>query len=500
MDNLYWIVNEQGTAVKFLMNLVQKMLYLAIWYLNVVLKSRQHGITTFACIFFLDVCLFNPNISAAIIAHNKEDAEDFFQRNIKFAYDNLPHEIKSVITATQDSARRLAFSNGSSIRVTTSGRSGTYQYVHISELGKIAAKYPEKAREIKTGTLNTVHPGQFVIIESTAEGREGDFYDICKLSENMAKAGTPLTKMDFKFHFFPWYKNHLNVLHEPVVIKDYQAKYFAELEAKEKIKLRPAQKYWYVKKFDIQGDDMKREHPSTSEEAFEAAVLGAYYASQFSQIYKEGRITKVPYQAGILVDTWWDLGIGDDDSMAIWFTQDVGREIHVIRYYENSGEGMEFYRDLQAEYSKTYGYRYGRLGAPHDIRNRELFLNGKTRLEAAAKIGLRFRVAPKLSVISGIEQVRQILKICWFDEEATTMMYIKKKVGIQSLENYRKKWNDNLGAYRNTPLHNWASHGADAFRTMATLHQFQTPMGYEMGLSSPSGRTNIAKKDPGGWT
>jgi hypothetical protein len=104
------------------------------------------------------------------------------------------------------------------------------------------------------------------------------------------------------------------------------------------------QKAWYVKKQNVQGDDMKRQHPSTPEEAFEASVEGAYYATQFTKIRKEGRITKVPFNSAVLVDTWWDLGI--DDSMAIWFTQDVGREIHVIRYYENSGEGFEFYRDL----------------------------------------------------------------------------------------------------------------------------------------------------------
>ena len=125
LDNLYKIINKDGIEIQFKMNLVQKILYLGLWYLNLILKSRQHGITTQACILFLDTCLFTSNIQAAIIAHNKEDAEDFFHRNIKHAYDKLPSSIRSEIKSKRDSARMLRFSNGSSLRVTTSGRSGT---------------------------------------------------------------------------------------------------------------------------------------------------------------------------------------------------------------------------------------------------------------------------------------------------------------------------------------------------------------------------------------
>lgn len=472
LDNLYWIVNEDGEVVQFKLNLAQKILFLGLWYFNIILKSRQHGITTFACILFLDHCLFNSNITAGIIAHNKEDAQEFFSRCVKFPYDNLPHEIKKVRTAIQDSARKLSFSNGSSLIVTTSGRSGVFQLLHVSELGKIAAHYPEKAREIKTGSLNAIHPGNIIIIESTSEGGEGMFYDYCKIAQDLQRKKAHLTPMDPKFFFFGWPDNRLNRLDpEGVVYLDYQVEYFKKIETEIRRTLTPQQKAWFVKKWNLMGDDMKREHPSTPQEAFEAAIEGAYYATQFIQIRKDKRITSVPFQNGFLVDTWWDLGIGEEDSTAIWFTQDIGREIHVIRYYENVNEGLPHYKAKLEEYQKKYNYRYGKFNAPHDIRARE-WGTGKSRVNSAKDLGIKFAIGPKLRISSGIEQVRRILGICIFDEAGCSQKLGNHTVGISSLEHYRKEWNEKLGAYRNEPLHDWASHGADAFRTLGVLHKF----------------------------
>ena len=155
LNNLYYITDSTARKIKFTMNSVQLKLYTFMWYLSLVLKSRQHGITTFFCLYFLDVCLFNSNIHAGIIAHNREDAEAFFRDKIKFAYDNLPDWLKNARETESENARELSFPNGSVIRVGTSMRSTTLQYLHISEFGKLCAKYPEKAREVVTGSLNT---------------------------------------------------------------------------------------------------------------------------------------------------------------------------------------------------------------------------------------------------------------------------------------------------------------------------------------------------------
>ena len=179
LNNLYYIIDATGNRVLFQPNGIQEQLNQGLWYLNLILKSRQHGITTDLCILYLDYCLFTPNIRAGIIAHTRDDAEIFFNDKIKYAYDNLPEQVKAMVPADSRSARELSFGNNSAIRVGTSLRGSTLQLLHISEFGKICAKYPEKAKEIVTGSLNTVHPGQVITIESTAEGKSGYFYDYC---------------------------------------------------------------------------------------------------------------------------------------------------------------------------------------------------------------------------------------------------------------------------------------------------------------------------------
>jgi hypothetical protein len=152
----YYIIDATGNRVLFQPNDIQHHLNQNLWYLNLILKSRQHGITTDICILYLDYCLFTPNIRAGIIAHTRDDAEIFFNDKIKYAYDNLPDQVKGMVPADSRSARELSFGNNSAIRVGTSLRGSTLQLLHISEFGKICAKYPDKAKEIVTGSINTV--------------------------------------------------------------------------------------------------------------------------------------------------------------------------------------------------------------------------------------------------------------------------------------------------------------------------------------------------------
>ena len=150
--------------------------------------------------------MFNSNIRAGTIAHRLDDVRVIFRDKVKFVYDNLPEVLKLACPIIRDSADELVFANNSSIRVSTSMRSGTLQYLHISEYGQLYARYPEKAREIRTGALNTVQAGQVVFIESTAAGKEGHFFDLCEQAQSKQRMGTPLTPLDFKFHFFPWWR------------------------------------------------------------------------------------------------------------------------------------------------------------------------------------------------------------------------------------------------------------------------------------------------------
>lgn len=155
-------------------------------------------------------------------------------------------------------------------------RSTTLQYLHISEFGKLCSKYPEKAREVVTGSFNTVHQGQFIFVESTAEGKNGYFYDYCMKALDMAKRKAKLTHMDFKFFFFAWFDDPKNQTEAVVDIPQELLIYFSEL-AEKGIKITEQQKSWYALKWSTQKDDMKREYPSTPEEAFEAAARDCFF-------------------------------------------------------------------------------------------------------------------------------------------------------------------------------------------------------------------------------
>lgn len=451
LNHLYHIIDKSGAKQVFTMNWAQKSLYDDLWYCNLILKARQLGISTFVCLLFLDRCLFNSNQHAGIIAHTREDAEMLFRR-VKFAYDNLPAEIKALRPVCMDNARELQLSNGSTLRVGTSMRSSTLQYLHISEFGKICAKYPDKAREIITGSLNAIASGQYVFIESTAEGREGYFYEMCKEAQAARDANKQLSPLDFRFHFFPWWLHKDYKLDSEVQVEHPCNDYFDTLESQINLKLDPSQKAWYMKRASTQGEDMKREFPSTPDEAFEVSNEGLYYGKQIAESRKEGRIRRVYYDANVPVHTAWDLGY--NDSTAIWWYQLCGQEIHLLEYYEHNGEPLTHYLHIV----KCKPYSYGKHIVPHDATVHE-YSTGLSRVEVARNHGVIFTIAPNIALIEGIDAVRNILNRCWFDET-------KCLTGIKALENYKKEWNDSYGCWANKPLHNFASHGADAFRMM----------------------------------
>jgi hypothetical protein len=450
----YKIKDKSGSEVPFVMNEDQERFIEERHGLDIVLKARQKGFTTVIQLDMLDDCLFRPNTAAGVIAHNLTDAEAFFADKIKFAYDNLPDEFKEAVSAASDTVRSLKFSNGSSIRVGTSLRSGTLQRLHVSEYGKLCAKYPEKAREVKSGAFNTVATGQRITVESTAEGHAGHFYEMTKLAQDKQKLETPLTALDFKFHFAPWWTSPEYALSEDVCEPRDLTDYFTELESKGIILTRQ-QRAWYVKKAEEQGDDMKREYPSTPEEAFEASVEGAYFASQMTKMRKEKRICKIPI-LDMPVDTSWDLGV--NDSTAITFWQTVGMERRAIDYYENSGEGWAHYAKVLSE----RGYNYRRHYGPHDIAARMMGLVAETRQQKAEEAGIKpWDVVGCIpDEITGIDASRSFLAQVYIDEERCARL-------IQCLDNYRKEWDDRLGVFKDRARHDEFSHGYKSLETYA---------------------------------
>ena len=319
LSSLYHIKNKQGKKVLFTPNEEQESFYCGQHNRDIILKARQLGFTTFKMISDLDDCLFIENFSAGCICHNMDSAKDIFRNKIKFAYANITDDQKKIIaelgyelpTPTSDKGNAYVFSNGSSIKVGTSYRGDTLQSLHVSEFGKICKKYPEKATEIVTGAFESVPTDSGIItLESTAEGKEGYFFKYCTDAKKLKDLGKELSILDFKFHFFPWWSRPEYSIEGAIQPK--LEKYFNELDNKYGIPLTDGQKAWYSGKWKDLGGDMKREYPSTPKEAFEQSIQGAYYAEQFADIYKDGRITDINnYKNEGRVHVQSDIGVGD---------------------------------------------------------------------------------------------------------------------------------------------------------------------------------------------
>jgi hypothetical protein len=457
LRNLYWITDKSGKKVKFAPNDAQVQLLESLWYLNIILKARQRGFTTLLCLLYLDACLFNSNVRAGIVADTLDNVTVIFRDKIRFAYDNLPPSLRDAIETEQDQAKELLFGNNSSIRVGTSMRSGTLQYLHISEFGKICRHHPDKAKEVITGSLQAVQAGQFVCIESTSEGRGGDFHEMVKTAEADQQTGKILNSMEYKLHFFSWWDaDEYELDPQGVIITDEHNAYFAAVESKIGRKINVRKRAWYVTKLKTLKDKMKQEFPSTPDEAFEQAIEGAYYSKEMAAARTEGRICKIPVIPSVPVDTFWDLG--RNDANAIWFMQAVGMQNRFVRYYENSGEGLAHY----AKYLQERDYLLGRVFLPHDAGHLLLGQEYTVAHQLQTMLpGVPVMIVPRVeSVTDGINLLREEFPSCYFDEENCA-------TGIVHLDNYRKEWNERLGVWRDHPRHDEASNGADAIRQFA---------------------------------
>ena len=458
LNNLYYIKDEMGKKVQFKLRPVQEFLYDNLWFWNIIPKARQLGITTFFSVLYLDQILFGENQTATIIAHTEKDMKKIFKNKIKFAWDNLHPFIKANIGQPDtNTANEMTFPNGGMISVALSSRSDTVQFLHISEFGKICAKYPDKAEEIVTGAINSVHAGAMISIESTAEGREGYFYDFVYDAERKRKEGRELTQLDFKIFFFPWWQKDSYTLEGNFVLPRELQEYFTKLEKKIKVETGQAvvftegQKRWYMKKKETQRDKMFAEYPSTLDEAFSVATEGAFFSHEMNLVYDQNRIRLLPIIDGVKVDTWWDLGM--NDFTVIVFTQTVGPQIRVIDVYFNRGYKLAHYVDVLKEKK----FSYGRHILPHDIEVKD-YSTGITRKQTLFDLGLfNVTVAPKLSFDDGIERMRNVFSRMYFDEERCKPLY-------EALGNYRREFDARLGSYKNKARHDNNSHFADAFR------------------------------------
>lgn len=499
LDNLYWITakpNEDGLTheILFALNPVQQELDDSLHNKNIVLKSRQHGITTYACIRALDTALFRSNSACGLVFHKKDEALKAFRNKVLFAYDRLPAWLRAEIPITKrELGGTVEFANGSSITCSTSHRGGTLYYLHISEYGPMVSMFPLRAEEVASGTLNTLAPSTIATIESTAMGAWGDYYERCQRAmrhDRLVEAGKAVrTPLDWKLHFFGWWQDPGNTIDPTgVVISKELNDYFDTLEAKFECRIFPGQRAWYAKKAEEQKDKMLREHPSTPDEAFKGSVEGAYYAQEIAAMERDGRICELPFHPSLPVYTFWD--IGRSDATAIWVMQQVGPWLHFLRYYENTHQGAAHYGNVLSRWRDEYGYRYAGHYLPHDAKVSDWSVSdNRTRKQVVEdlKIG-PVEVVPQIEVLAdGIEMTRQMFARCKFDIRGCGEDPVGSgRGGLPALRAYRKSYDEKAQVWSDTPLKSWANHGADALR--------QCAQGFDKTVAAPSDEQQARRK------
>lgn len=191
--------------------------------------------------------------------------------------------------------------------------------------------------------------------------------------------------------------------------------------------------------------------------SFQGVIDGSYYGKYIQEARADERITAVPYDSSHPVYTSWDIGIGD--STAIWFFQMVGFEFRFIDYYESRGKKFSHY----ATELDRKGYHYGGHIMPHDAGHLQLAtgLSIATQFEQLGHRNIKVLQRERNVVDElGVQEVRNVLPMSVFDEN-------KCARGIDCLENYHAKYDEKLKRFSKTPVHDWASHGADSFKYFA---------------------------------
>ena len=465
LDNLYSIKNTDGVPIPFRRNPAQAHYSGREWFRDTILKSRKLGFSTYISIRMLDACLFASNTTAGIIDQTLDDAKAKLAM-AKFAYDRMPRSLRDGMPLVVDNQEELKWQNGSKIVAGTSYRGDTPQLLHISEYGPISAKSPLIAKEIKTGTIESVPINGKIWVESTAKGTSGEFYDLVKAGEQLQATRQRLTQRDFRLHFYGWHMNPANRLPINLVfIPNDMREYFEELRVKHGVVTDGEHQAWYVNVRETLGpDDMRSEHPSTPDECFFASLEGAYWKNEMNAARRDRRIgLPVPYDDSRPVHTYWDLGM--DGNMAIGFMQTDGVRHRHIDFARGETAGLVDGLRILKQKAELRGFRYGKHYGPHDLNTRDWSnmtgVTAQSRKEVAAEHGVDFIVVDRVGdKADSIEAGRRFINNSWFCSEYAGDL-------VECLDNYARSWNKTTMQWTAHPAKNGFDHGADAFQQIA---------------------------------
>jgi hypothetical protein len=456
LNNLYRIVDKSGNSIPFKLNTVQSHVLSIPHRRKIILKARQLGMSTFSVLDYLDDAIFTSNLACGIVSYSIEHAQHIFKKIIGHALDTFPSDLKPYLGIVGQSAREITFSNGSSLRVDTTLRGGSYQNVLVSEFGKTCARYPQKAEEIITGTLQAVGVGGKVIIESTGEGSDGYFAEMVLNADLHKNVG--LSDLDYHLCFYPWFDDASYTIEASSIKIDSQLNdYFESIEQKSSCKLTQGQRNWYAVQARSLGEKVKQEYPSTISEAFLSKSDAYYFAESVKKAWDGQRCLYTPlYDA--LQPVYVAMDIGLNDLTVIVFFQLCHGEIRIIDYYSDSNKDVDFYAHFLLHDKR---YLYHTIFLPHDSTKRsQLDVNDsyvKDFRRLFSHTATKFHVLPRQDKQLSISHARVKLARCVFNVSKTKPL-------LDHLSKYRKTWVESLGRYDEKPLHNESSNFADAFQ------------------------------------
>jgi hypothetical protein len=486
MRNLYQILPEDddnGGMIPFVLRAEQES-YLANRHSrNMTPKARKLGMSTLIVLDYLDECITTPKTHCAHVDFKEDDA--FKKLDIaRAAWKSGPTHPNPAIAAawreihranplTGDAAGCLQWSNGSKQEAGTSFMGGTPRRLHWSEAGPMSAQAPDRARKVKRGSLNALGSAGIVDIETTMEGGEGtiarDIFDLA-----LSMVGKPLTRLDWKLHFFPWYGHPSYDLpgHEPQQAETVV--YMREMQQKHAIQLPASRWAWYEKKKAEQKDDIWTQFPTVAEECVRSIVSGQIFPGMVT-MKSRGRIRPLSIEAKYPLWTFWDIG---NDGLSCWLGQQPLRDIMWHRFFFTTGAGAtraaEVIRELESELGRTITKHF----FPHDVDYRDKGYT-KTYRQQLAEAGIPNHKIITIPIAGdkwdGINAVRDRLSRMWFDlacEKPQKDEFGEQlPSGIGCMSNYRTQPKAASGAIRPLPLHDINSHGADSMITFGAADE-----------------------------
>lgn len=415
-----------------------------------IIKARRLGLSTGLGIYMTDLCTWTGGATGRLIERTKDFAGEKMRDILRLAFNSMPKPLLDRFDVKHTDSPAVLDpkvvgnpeDRRSLIQAGVAARGGDCSMLWVSEWGPIAHKDPTRSEEIKTGAFPAARLGRRVVETTWMGGKAGHLWDLIApiLQSDPDAAGRIL--------FFPWHGDPACVRIDEGPVSSSHEEYFRVLAEKTGKHFSREQKRWFAVMQKEQGIFMKREFPSTLDEAFSAPVEGAIYASEIGDAEVQGRVTHLP-TAGGLVHTFWDLGA--PKNTRVWYVEQAGRFLRVLRHDGGTDE------TIAQRWSRmlNLGYSYGTHYLPHDAD--ATARNGRSFAGECRELGMNVKVVPRCAdEWVGINHLKGLFPSLEFDAE-------KCRAGLDAMSCYH------IGD-DNEPVHDDTSHDADGLRTMAEAH------------------------------